>query len=1461
MAHRKRNIKLAIYELRCRENINFIASKISNMKKFYIGLYIMISISFGLQSKELDGNTKNWTRQNLIGFDLVGDCAGATGDISSVYKKQTADGLLIRITFDNMVTRQSNQVTSDNFLGRGVSTIINIKDLSGKNSDISEIIEIDQINGSNVNFDFLRTPSSNMLEILLKKAVLLSNQNLVFEIKVLIDNKIVDEFNSDGKEILDGGNCAFVHHGNQGLTYTNVFYGNAFGISGLDGSGYDEVLQVHEATGTPGNFHMSGTLMPAAEWHNPEFNDLLATMAAEGLVSMMTSALGQHIMPFMQNQMNEWSVYTESQMVNYRYNYVPHIAWIPERVWLSQGYYPDAGVIDWLGDNWTQNGVWGVVLDDGPHLNGYDNRKIHWMSNGSGVDLRVIPINNTFVGNMHYDATAAKNLIASMGQYNICVYGTDWEAAAEMNEHDGTFMLDNYENVLWYCHDNYPGVNVWKLEDAIQNPDFNGTTANLTNGTYGLLGGTGGYGGSNNSWYINWASTPSHSDQHSPQWDYGTVWWDAYSFLMSVNDNSLAQLGWYTMMINLHETGWQSGGQIADWEHRYSAHIKNANVYTQASRWADGQYIVTTACYFDDIDHDGVDELVMHNDKVFMVFESVGGKANWVFYKNGFGEAFSVVSSDMAYWSETDGDFNEGSANHFAALSEVWPNQQSSIYNITINQSFGDTVMATLEQWGVQKQLILYTGVDYLDVIYDFYDQTGYVKSGWSPDLMDIIWNGKGNLQRMWGSYGSYCGYRNSASGATAALVLGNGGASQNAEFEGTLVKGDEIHGYNQFKVRLFAGYTSTPSGTAVSELNLLASGNMDVFPPEVYSPSPLTSNNAVMLTFSESVDLTTAQTISNYNFQNFTNTYTLVSAVRQSDWRKVKLTISGQFIAGDDGQIVISNVKDLNNNVIGAQNTTVLVIPTGITPHTIINDGINDFISPAELIESQTHNLYITWDNSNLYLGFYSLNLNGGGDLFVNIDTDQIPASGATTDSWGRAGFTGTYLPEYQVAIEGGGGSMQVNNWTGTAWVYPGNGAIGSSYEGWASNGLTEISIPWAALGNPEGIAISVHISQENNQIIPEIFPALNPTGTHPVLQYAYAFFQPYIAGPMPLSGMEPRTVYRVPNTAPGILTHNPGELNFSMESETSQLFSITATDAENDLIHYAWRLDGLPSGNTSGYNYQPGVTDVGNHTLEITVTDNVPGNNPDTLIWNIEVTEPSVRLSLKFFLEGPFEINQMSGMLNEEGVIPLTQPYSVAPWNYPGTEEVISIPGIQVVDWILLELRDAPDVLSATSATIVARQAAFVNKDGTVISINGTAVLDFDVTILEELFVVVRHRDHLAIISANPLSQTEGIYIYDFSTSSSQVLGGASGYKELAPGIWGLVGGDANADGSIDDTDHSGLWGTEAGSFGYKQSDYSLDSQVNNKDKNDIWIPNSGMGSQVSGMATPGYHTQVPE
>ncbi|MBN3036200.1 MAG: hypothetical protein JW861_11485 [Bacteroidales bacterium] len=1416
-----------------------------------IALIMLLSLSAvqNVYCGWFDGDVRSWKLVDFLGFDPIGDHDGPTGDIASAFARQEPGILHLRLTFDNMVERNSNQVIADRFRDIPVHLELTVRENGGVESLRTIMVGVSALSFSSDDVFMVRTPGSNMLEIGMPwQQNMPELKELALEFRVMIGGRPADEMKVAGKGSKDTGNCAFVHHGNQGFTFTEVFYGSPWGISGMEGSGYDEVLQVHETTQVPGNFHMSGTLMPAAAWHNPEFNTWLMNLASQGIVSMMSSALGQHIMPFFHDSMNNWSVYIESQMVDFHYNYSPHVAWIPERVWLAQGYYPDAGVLDWLGDNWTQHGIWGVVLDDWPHLNGYDNRKIHWMNNGSGVTLRVIPINNSFVGNMQYDATAAKNQIASMGQFHLCVYGTDWEVAAEMNEHDGTFFLDNYENVIWYCHDNYPGVNVWKLEDAIMNPDFNGTGANITKGTYSLLGGTGGYGGSNNSWYINWASTPSRSDFHYPQWDYGTVWNDAWSFLMGVTDNSLAQLAWYTMMINLHETGWHSGGQIADWEHRYSSHVKNANVYTEASRWADGQFAVTTACYLDDIDHDGTTELVIHNDKVFMVFERTGGKANWVFYKTGFGQAFAVVGSDMAYWSETEGDFNESSNNHVAALSDVSPNQQHSPYNIIIHQSSGDTVSASLDQWGVVKTVSLTTGKDFLDVVYQFYDQTGYVKSGWSPDLLDLIRSGKSHLDRLWGGWGSYCGYRNSSSGATAALVLGNGGAHHHQEFEGTLVRGDEVSGYGQFMMRLYAGYTSSPSGTHVPELDVLASQNMDVFPPVLFSPASVVSSDAVLLSFSEALDETSAELPSNYSLQGFSGSYTVTQAERQADWSKVMLTVSGTLIPGDAGEVVVVNVEDLYGNVIGSQNSAAVSVPDGMTPHTIQIDGVNDFIPGSEMMADQPESLYITWDANHLYVGYYSLNLNGGGDFFVNIDTDQLAGSGATSDSWGRVDFAGLYLPEYHVAIEGGGGSMQVNHWTGSGWNYPGNGAIGNSYEGWESNGLTEISVPWADLGNPGGVAISVYTTEEDNHTVTAAYPGLNPVGNHPVITYCYGYFQPYISGMMPLVGMVPNQAVIVPNSPPVIISFQPPSFNVMMAAGTQQLFSVNATDPENDPLAWEWVLDGTVAGATGQYLYQPLAGDVGMHLLEVTLTDMIPGHVPDTLRWNIEVTPENFQVSLRVWMDGPFLSSSMSTGLNTAGYIPLTHPFGGYPWYYNGTETVTAIPSADVVDWVLVELRETSGGPSAaTGATMVARQAGFILNDGHITSLDGISPLNFTWNVTQDIYAVIRHRNHLGVMTSGAMTKAGTLYSWDFTTSATQFHGGVNGCMEVVQGQWGMPGGDGSSDGQVNNADKVEVWVPQAGLSGYLTGDYNLDVQVNNSDKIDVWNPATGKGTQV--------------
>jgi hypothetical protein len=220
---------------------------------------------------------------------------------------------------------------------------------------------------------------------------------------------------------------------------------------------------------------------------------------------------------------------------------------------------------------------------------------------------------------------------------------------------------------------------------------------------------------------------------------------------------------------------------------------------------------------------------------------------------------------------------------------------------------------------------------------------------------------------------------------------------------------------------------------------------------------------------------------------------------------------------------------------------------------------------------------------------------------------------------------------------------------------------------------------------------------------------------------------------------------------------------------------------------------------------------------------------------------------VDLTAILEGPFNGVDMNTDLNLAGLIPLSQPFNIAPWNYSGTESFISIPNINIADWGLIELRDATNAISATGGTMFARQAAFFMNDGSIVGIDGTSVLRFDATISQQLFAVIWHRNHLGIMSANALSENAGSYSFNYSTGSNQVHGGSSGHKEISSGIWGLAGADGNHDNLVNSADKSPLWEGESGQHGYLDSDFNLDTESNNMDKDDIWFPNVSKGSQV--------------
>ncbi len=214
---------------------------------------------------------------------------------------------------------------------------------------------------------------------------------------------------------------------------------------------------------------------------------------------------------------------------------------------------------------------------------------------------------------------------------------------------------------------------------------------------------------------------------------------------------------------------------------------------------------------------------------------------------------------------------------------------------------------------------------------------------------------------------------------------------------------------------------------------------------------------------------------------------------------------------------------------------------------------------------------------------------------------------------------------------------------------------------------------------------------------------------------------------------------------------------------------------------------------------------------------------------------------------MEGPYDGPGMTTDINAS--IPLTQPYGDAMYSgtsleYDGSETVESVPP-NAVDWVLVSLR-----YGTTADTEVARRAGFLLDEGIIVDLDESP-LNFPDVVRVPYWVVVDHRNHAAVMSAEPSAGfLAGLGEWDF-TADGAYSDGAPPMKvvNLEESISLMFAGDGNADGIITAPDFN-IWNaaTTAGAAGYQPGDYNLDGVVTAPDFN-IWNANTtaGAASQV--------------
>lgn len=176
-----------------------------------------------------------------------------------------------------------------------------------------------------------------------------------------------------------------------------------------------------------------------------------------------------------------------------------------------------------------------------------------------------------------------------------------------------------------------------------------------------------------------------------------------------------------------------------------------------------------------------------------------------------------------------------------------------------------------------------------------------------------------------------------------------------------------------------------------------------------------------------------------------------------------------------------------------------------------------------------------------------------------------------------------------------------------------------------------------------------------------------------------------------------------------------------------------------------------------------------------------------------------PIVVLQLNALLDGPYDA--MSGLMNDNlrsaGLVPNAHPYASAPFNHTGTESidpsVLLVTGDDaIVDWVLLELRDA-----LTPSSITAGRAALIQRDGDIVDLDGTSAVTFLNVVPGSYHVAVRHRNHFGVMTASSLSLDHNATILDL-TSAATLIHGSDARKDVA-GTLLLWGTNALPDGQL--------------------------------------------------------------
>ncbi|MEB4592206.1 choice-of-anchor L domain-containing protein [Candidatus Thiothrix sp. Deng01] len=275
-----------------------------------------------------------------------------------------------------------------------------------------------------------------------------------------------------------------------------------------------------------------------------------------------------------------------------------------------------------------------------------------------------------------------------------------------------------------------------------------------------------------------------------------------------------------------------------------------------------------------------------------------------------------------------------------------------------------------------------------------------------------------------------------------------------------------------------------------------------------------------------------------------------------------------------------------------------------------------------------------------------------------------------------------------------------------------------------------------------------------------------------------------------------------------PPVISSNGGAATASIDVPENQAMVtvVSASDPNGDVVTYS--ISGGEDAALFKINATSGLLEFiaapdyekpqdGNkdniYTVIVKAADNGGLNITQTLTINVQNLDdiPYVNIKVRVFLQGVYSstTKRMSSQLHSMNLLPTLQPYGelktafgyaassdiLSPFDYKGTEtaaaSVLAATGENApIDWVLVELRDALDPSKRRAAA-----AGLLQSNGDVVdAATGSPVLPIMNAADGLYYVMVRHRNHLAVTTATPVSISRGNPLtVDFTLSATRTYG----------------------------------------------------------------------------------------